>query len=168
MDNIERFYKLKSISLLVDHLRQKIQSAIESNWATSYGLTSLFLKEEDFIADPKITSIIQKFSCYPRLSIKRTDPFSCYVWHRDANRNASINMLIDGYDSSSLFGKMISFNWFHNLEVLPYEPARYYLMDVTQHHTVINLNNYRYVLTIGFHPPTTYNDVKMFILENDL
>jgi len=123
----------------------------------------------DFDSEPKLVKLINDFDCHSKLAIYRFFPNTCYNWHIDHNgRKSSINMLIDGYDSLTMFGVPSVNGRFTNITPLVYKPNRYVLLNVHKFHTIFNFSEHRYLLSIGIPSPTTYDQVKQYIIDNNL
>jgi hypothetical protein len=90
-----------------------------------------------------------------------------YDWHTDETRQCAINMLIEGTDSQTFFGNRISRD-IVELTELTYEPLQYYLINTQQKHAVLNLNNTRYMLSIGFNYPNTFKNILQFCKDDNL
>ena len=168
MEDIEYFYRLNVDSKISQRVMEKVKSSQESDWKKIIEMTLLKLSIDDFADDPKIVEIINRFGCEERLSVYKSVPNTCYGWHSDAIRNASMNMLLAGWDSQCVFGDMKALREINNIKILKYEPNRYFLMNVSKFHTVFNFNNPRYMLSIGFPKPTVFSEAKHFIVDNGL
>lgn len=168
MDNIDYFYKLQNKSSLAENIKNKITTALESDWYNFLDMSILPLNVSEFKNDIGLLSIIDKFNCYEKLGVYRYSPNFCYQWHIDSIRNAAINMQIDGADSFCAFGELAQARKFDKVERLVYEPSTYYLINTSKQHTVFNFDNPRFILSIGIPKPITYNEVKQFIIDNNL
>lgn len=160
------YYKSNLRSNIVDHLKDKIQQSQEKDWQEHLEMEILLLSEKDFIGDPLILELVKKFNT--RCGIFRYRPNFCYSWHYDLKRNTSLNMQILGGESYCLFGEMIALRKFQNIDKLIYEDNYYYLLNVKNFHSVLNFDSPRYVLTIGFPKPILFEDVRCFLIENNL
>lgn len=169
MDNIDFYHKLESTSTLIQHLRNRIANAKEEEWQTFIEMSCLMLNITDFGTEPKLVKLINDLNCHSKLAIYRFFPNTCYKWHIDhIGRKCCINMLIDGYDSLTMFGVPGSNGRFTNITTLVYEPNKYALLNVHKFHTVFNFNEPRYLLSIGIPVPTTYDQAKQYIIDNNL
>lgn len=169
MDNLEFFFRLQSISTITNHLRDKIANAKEEDWRDFIQMSCLMLTVDDFNTETKLLKFIEHMNCQAKLAIYRFQPNTCYKWHIDhQGRKCCINMLIDGYDSLTMYGVPAKDGRFTNLTRLPYEPNCYTLLDVHKFHTVLNFSEPRYVLSIGIPSPTSYDEAKQYIIENNL
>ena len=109
--------------------------------------------------------LILKFNGKPL--ILKMDPMYWYNWHTDIGiRQCSINSFLEGPDSRCFFGKKETNDLF-KLTELSYEPNRYYLFNTQESHAVLNGNNVRYILSIGF-KNITYQDLLTYCKDNNL
>jgi hypothetical protein len=169
MDNIENFYRLQSTSTITQHLKNKISSAKEEDWIELLEMSCLLLSIDDFITETKLVKFINDMKCHEKIAIYRFAPNTCYKWHIDhPGRKCSINMLIEGYDSMTVFGEPARNGRFVNLSKLEYYPDSYVLLNVHKFHTVFNFSEHRYVLSIGIPATATYADVKQYIINNNI
>lgn len=169
MDNIDFFHRLTYTSKLREHLLNRIAESTEDEWKTIIEMNCLLLNIDDFESDPKLVEFIQYANCQQRLAIYRFKPNTCYKWHIDhVGRNCCINMLIDGYDSLTLFGSPAPNGQFTNITKLVYEPNKYVLLNVHKFHTVINFSENRYLLSIGVPSSISYIETKQYLMDNNL
>lgn len=119
--------------------------------------------------DAKIVQLIERFHCdeNQKISVLKFDANSCYTWHTDGIRSCAINMLLTGYDSLTLFGKRDSM-FYKNLERLTYVPNRYFFLDTSKSHTVLNFSEDRYIVSIGIAQEYSREMVREFIRENNI
>lgn len=85
---------------------------------------------------------IHKKFPFKRATLFSMVPNSAIHLHTDPLRNVALNMLIDGYNSNSLF-----FNG-RNFKELVYKPNTFYVIDTSVPHMVLNYTEHRYVLTL--------------------
>ena len=156
------FYKLESEDNLIDTLLLEIKS--RSDWFSSNGFDILKLPAKLF-QEHRLFSLISKCNGSPL--IFKLNPMTWYDWHTDENRQCAINMLIDGVDSKTFFGNRVSRDIIELTELV-YDPLRYYLINTQQKHAVLNLNNTRYMLSIGFDNPYTFENVLEFCKDKNL
>jgi hypothetical protein len=161
------FCKLNINSRAIDQIKNKIQNAKESDWMNYLEQSILLLELNDLIADTKIVKLIKDIGDTNRIGVYRSTPNSCYSWHVDSARLASINMLIDGFDSMCIFGNLNPGKKYTELSVIKHEPATYYLMNVKKFHTVYNFNNQRYILSLGI-ADKSFAEVKEYLKENNM
>lgn len=168
MDTMNYFCMLQTRSSLVDTIKNKISSATDSDWYDFLDMSILPLSIADFQNEPNLLKIIERFNCHEKLGIYRYLPNFCYHWHIDSIRNAAINMQIEGEDSFCAFGETVQPRKFKDIKRLNYSNDAYYLINTSKFHTVFNFDNPRFLLSIGISKPTTYDEVKQYIMDNQL
>lgn len=163
-------YFLDTGITVTDNFLIKIKKLIDESkpedWIIILQMTLLPVPESFFDTEPALKKIIDKFDSSKRLAIYKTSANTVYHWHRDSIRNASLNILIDGYDSMCMFANAPVNGMMSDLKILNYVPGHVHLLNVSQLHTVINFNSERYLLSIGVPFPATFEDVKQFIENN--
>lgn len=115
--------------------------------------------------EDKLLKIVKKYNAEVRIAIYDTEPNTAFHWHTDKSRYASLNILIDGWDSKCLFSDNEYKGMRSNLVELHYEKNRVYLLNVTKEHCVLNFNNPRFMFSIGIPMPATFDEVKEFIQQ---
>jgi hypothetical protein len=158
------FTELNIQSKISKKILDKIDHIDESEWIHHLEQTIYLLKIEDFKDDPDIIDLINRFGSEKKLCLFKLPPKICYSWHRDAKRQASINMLIKGFDSICIFGTESLEKKFVNLDKIEHKKDTYYLMNVKESHTVFNFDQDRYVISISI-PDTPYHVVKDYLIE---
>jgi hypothetical protein len=161
------FTELNIESNVSQRILDKVDTIDESKWINHLEQNIYLLDIKDFESDPDIVEIINRFGSVKRLCLFRLPPKICYSWHTDAKRQASINMLIKGFNSICVFGTESIEKKFINLDKIEHKKNRYYLMNVKESHTVFNFDQERYVISISI-PDTSYNDVRNYLLEKQL
>lgn len=91
-----------------------------------------------------------------------------YRFHVDDFRGAALNLLLDGWDSQTYFSNTEEDPYLTEITELKYAQNKMYLLNTQIKHAVVNKNNLRYVLSMGFNQPLTYDEVKRFCVENNL
>ena len=169
MGNIDCFHHLESTSTLINHLRNRIAEASDADWQLLIEMNCLLLTIDDFKTEPKLVEFIKHMNCQDKLAIYKFKPNTCYKWHIDHyGRNCCVNMLIDGYDSLTMFGVPSAQGQFTNITKLLYKPNKYVLLDVHKFHIVFNFSEERYLLSIGVPSPITYSETKQYLMDNNL
>lgn len=112
--------------------------------------------------ESKLLKLIIKFNGNP--IIFKLDPMTWYDWHTDESRKCAINMFIEGEHSYCFFGERKNRD-IVKISELKYEKNKYYLFNTQKKHAILNLNNERYVLSIGF-DHYTFDDIMSYIKEN--
>lgn len=149
----------------VDSLNAFIKESRQDEWQNLHNLTALCIPLRLFETEPLLYKVISKFGAGTRLSVFRTNPCEVYNWHIDATRNICLNILLDGYDSMTLFANRSIYSVMTDLTKVPYIRKKVFLLNVQKNHTVLNFNNVRYLLSIGIPKPTDFQDVKNYINE---
>lgn len=161
------FKQLNINSELSDSLLEKIKNIPESEWSGVASRPNLIiLPLNDLMPDQKIFQLVNDIGDISRVAIYRFFGEECYTWHSDTIRYSAINMLLSEFeDSICVFGSVKEAHRFVNITKLPYEPKKYYIMNVKKMHTVFNFGKkIRYVLSLGL-PEVTYEDACAY-LEN--
>lgn len=153
------YVELKTQSKVGLAILKKAQAA--THWKGNNGIERIDLAASDFDGDPKIRELIDTFDCEAtrKLSIFRFLPYTCHAWHVDAQRLCAINMLLDGWDYITLYGKRVDAINFESVEKLVYQPDSYYLLNTKKWHTVANFSQPRYLVSIGIPEKYTFMDV---------
>lgn len=149
----------KLISRAVD----KINAAQEEDWKIVLQMTLIQLPLEFFNEDPELYDIIKILGAEGRIAVYKTPPNTSYFWHKDSTRNASINILLSGYDSMTLYAKSPSNGMMSDLTILPYKEKKVFLLNTQELHTVMNFSETRYILSVGIPRPTTFEEAKQLI-----
>jgi len=161
------FTKLNIESKISEMILNKIEHIKESEWIQHLEQSIYLLNIRDFESDPDIVEIIDKFGSEKKICLFRLPPKICYSWHKDAKRQASINMLIKGFNSLCVFGTESIERKFINLDKIEHKKDTYYLMNVKESHTVFNFDQERYVVSISI-PDTPYIEVQDYLIEKQL
>jgi hypothetical protein len=167
MTNTRYFTKLNIESKISQGILDKIDRIKESEWIQYLEQNIYLLNMKDFEADPDIIDLINMFSSEKKLCLFRLPPKICYGWHKDANRQSSINMLIKGFDSICVFGTESLERKFVDLDKIEHKKDTYYLMNVKESHTVFNFDQERYVVSISI-PDTPYTVIQDYLIEKQL
>jgi hypothetical protein len=161
-------YTLTSRSSLITELKTMIDTAPPDLWKIMLEQNLLVVPIELIHQDPSLRTITNKFDPNKRICIFRLFPNTCYTWHADRDRGACINMLIEGRDSITFFGKEDAPHIHSELMLCEYPEHKYVLMNASQKHTVYNFDNMRYMLSISIPKPATYSEVRQFLIDENL
>ena len=149
------YYELNSVSTISSELLeycQSIETWFRPDWATflQYAVPKHILEK-----DSLISNLCEQGWLAPTLF--KSAPKSIYKFHTDrSNRPVALNMLLGEPDSDTFFmGDLIHRNQYELINV-NYKPNRYYLLNTTKHHAVMNYGTDRYLLTLS--PPEKYID----------
>ena len=165
MDSLNYFSELNIQSNAMDNIKNKIAQA--NYWKDFLDQSIVSLEVSDFNNDSAIVKLINDIGNPDRVSVFRFFPNTCYKWHFDTGRNASINIVVDGFDSMCLFGDPALGNKFVNLTALNYKPNTYYLLNVKKFHSVYNFSNLRYVVSLGI-TDLSYQDTVEYLKHEKL
>ena len=159
------FYELKTKSTIADALK----SFVANNppvVKVVHGLQIIHIPLHILQLDKTISRLCLKFS--GSACIFKIDPNIEYHWHTDAARSCTVNMLIDDYDSRTMFSSSPKFNEIMEITELKYLPSTMYILDVTKLHSVINFNNDRYLLSLTFPQSCTFEQVRDFCISENI
>lgn len=148
------FHKLNFVNHDIVDLIKK-EAANRTDWFESNGFDLLRLDNKLFFKT-SLLELILKYKGNPVCINMR--PMTWYDWHVDETRQCTINMLLEGHDSKCFFGDRQSRD-IVNLTELPYEIGSAYLLNTQTKHAVLNLSKDRYLLSIGFDKPATYDNI---------
>ena len=158
---MSNYYQLTSV---FDHTVLKEHAHSVTNWHESHGFQ--VVKVPPYIVDTlPIAPVLIKFNALA--VILKMDPMTWYDWHIDARRVCTINSLLDGSNSKCFYGNRLSRD-IVELDELVYTPGEFCLLDTTKEHAVLNLENTRYVLSIGMAAPYSFDEVKNFCVDNSI
>lgn len=161
---MSNFLKLKSQFQSITEVRSFLQLKEHSWRDVGYGFDALRVPRY-IIRDKVVNEIITKFQLTP--NILRTPANFWYKWHLDKDRSAAINIELYTEHSHTVYGSDAEHGNKNNIEELVYEEAGMYLLNTQLSHSVLNLGGPRYVLTLGFKYPDTYELVKDFCISNN-
>ncbi len=155
--NLEKFYfKINKPCTILDRVRDFIPHA-KWTWVPYMNLAINFpadlIKRDEFL-----NSIPGEFK--PTLRLYKFFSNSMYNWHRDAAIGCSFNMVLEDYNSYTLFNKENKINIVNNFIELTYEKEKWHLFNSQQLHAVVNLDpRDRYLLTVSFPKSVKYDQL---------
>lgn len=122
----------------------------KSNWIPYYTFVAKKIPDCLLGEDPFLKKLYahRKFLA----GVMKLEPNIGYQWHRDTNRDAGINMLLN-YEAPShlLFSRNQTNNEIMcNFDELKYEKDAYYLINSDIPHMVINFEEVRYLFSLTF------------------
>jgi hypothetical protein len=161
-NTLDIYYKLNLVDALTDQLVN--QATTRQDWFSSNGFDILKIDKIIF-KDSNLFPVIQQFDAVPL--IFKINPMTWYDWHTDSTRQCAINLLLTGFNSHCFFGDRESRDLVHLTE-LTYEPNTYYLLNTQTKHAVLNFTETRYVLSIGFNSPASYQEILKHCIDNNL
>jgi len=165
MSNMKKFAKLKYKTNLVSIILDYINNAGSEQWFNSNGFNVLKFPKHLLLQDQSCALILNNFDC--ATAILRMSPNTFYKPHIDYTRGAAINLLLSGTESNTFFVQPFHDPRILGVECLDYEQDHLYLLNVQQEHAVLNKDNIRYVLSIGF-SNSSFEQLLEFCLAHDL
>jgi hypothetical protein len=153
------FYYLTGNYPLADRLRSHIAAADGSSWQVINEFDVLRLPVDLFLDQPAISALLDHFGSRSRLSVFRLQPWYNYSWHVDVNRGCSLNMLLSGWDSISMFGAMRNFRHYTDIARVEYTENRMVVLNTHRWHSIVNFSEIRYVLSIGIDIQYSFADL---------
>lgn len=140
------YFKLNAKSELRELLLDLAKTS--TLWKNEHSIDILDLTKHSIDYDSTINYFLKTFEAKPILL--RLPPNTFYRFHIDATRKCAINMLLEGNDSHCYFGKITEHEEvINNITELKYDENCYYLFNTLEKHAILNLNNYRYLLSVG-------------------
>jgi hypothetical protein len=141
-------------------------------WRKIHNIDVHLIQREFFIQFPKLDKLISDLGC-TTFMLFRFHPNTCYGWHVDDSvRSCALNMLLEGFSNSHTFvGNRIKNTEnadFSDVQEVVYEPDRFVLLDVRNYHTIYNLDNTRYVLSISLpFEIGNYSEIQEYLTKNN-
>ena len=162
------YHALKEPSTLSKLLEKYTTIEYHKHYFNIGGYPVIQVDKDDILSDPSMYMIHREypFDAY----VMRLDPYINYTWHIDEWRGVTINQLLKHTNSHCFFGEQNS-KWVMNLVEVPYNPDTFYIFDTQSKHCIINLENYRYILTLDFYKKKTeltYNQLYEYCESVDL
>jgi hypothetical protein len=154
--NSNYFYELNKPYQNIEAVKKYISTA-EWQWIPYMTVASNFY--ETIHSDPFIKDIATEFN--GRLKLYKFPAKQVYHWHKDANIGCSLNMVLEEYNSHSLFTHPERDNMYvEPIVELKYKPETWYIFNSQERHTVINLDDRdRILFTLIMPKGTNYHDV---------
>lgn len=169
----EYFYECKQNYLDV---AEKISSYLEStnlDYQNTFGIDVARIERNFFNQFSALNELLIKFDSNAQ-EVFRFFPNVCYGWHHDhGKRNCSLNLLLSGNKSHTYFGTLmqpqegVGRRDFVDVLEVPYDPGKIILMNVSKRHTIYNLDNMRYLLSISLPITCDFQMVKEYLIENN-
>lgn len=161
-NTLDLYYKLNLVDTFTNQLTE--QSTTGRNWFSSNGFDILKI-DKNFFKRSSLFPLIEEHNASPL--IFKINPLTWYDWHTDSTRQCAINLLLTGFNSHCFFGDRVSRD-IVNLTELTYQPNTYYLLNTQVKHAVLNLTQTRYVLSIGFNSPNSYQEILKRCIDTSL
>lgn len=163
----DNFYILKDTYDLTDRLLGCVARSSPDEWHDRFEQNVLSITQEELSTEPRLLKFVNQFKCNKKISIFQYAPYFNCGWHWDQPRNCSINMLLTGFNSLTMFGKQETPRNYSNITFVPYQLSRPILMNTRTPHSVLNFDSVRYLLSIGVPLQYTYQTVLKWLLDND-
>lgn len=161
----QNYLKLNSTSNLRDSLLTFAKNST-TNWIRKNGFDIAMVPRHLIENDAVVSKLSLKFKSVP--VIFRMPAWQFYRFHTDEVRSCALNMLLEGDDSQTYYGTTTDDEELMNITELIYERDTYYLLNTHIKHAVVNRNNVRYMFSMGFNDPLTFNLVVNFCQEHSL
>ena len=117
---------------------------------------------EILLQDDLIKAVIEKYG-NTYLNFYKIPANSTYYWHRDLGCKVCFNLVMDEYDSTTLFSYDMPLKPLGAIELtwtMKYKPNTWYIFDTQEKHMIVNNDDRdRILLTVRIPPPVTYNQV---------
>ena len=145
-----------------EELNTRLKSMVESieTWQYMYEF-DMHMLDPEILSDTPLEKFLE-FSTKP--VIIKLPPNCWYAFHTDAHRSCALNMLISGGVSHTVFSDCISAQRQTAVELV-YSTDTIFLINTQMPHAILNLDKPRYMLSVGFRPPNTFNSIKDFCLS---
>lgn len=163
MDSSEYYCELPHKSTLSSKLLWAIHTDT-TPWSSLYDFNAKLVPKEWLMEDPFMAKLMELHSF--QAAVIGMDAETCYRWHIDVDRSASVNMLLTPESHSYCVFKEDVDTRTHPILRLDYKPDTYYLLNVKKYHTVFNFDKPRYMLSTQFDDINlTYDDIKSELLN---
>jgi hypothetical protein len=160
----ELFYKIEQDVIFLDKVRE-FASTAEWKWVPFMHISPNFQKTlglELTKQDSLLSKLQNKFNSTLRLYMFPS--MTVYNWHRDAEMGCSLNLVMEDYDSHTLFNPSDNKEIIDNVIELKYEKNKWHLFNSQILHTVLNLgSNNRILLTVTFPKQVKYQEVLEYL-----
>lgn len=168
-NNDNYYFEISESYQNIDSVKKFIPTATWE-WVPYMSVASNF--HESIQVDPFIKDIVEQFN--GKFKLYKIPAKQVYHWHRDFKVGCSLNMVLEEYNSHSLFtlserDKMSaegSTTYVEPIIELIYKPETWYIFNSQERHTVINLDSRdRVLFTLIMPKQTNYHDVLSWYKE---
>ena len=165
--NIEmhNFFKLTHKFQSLPDVRAFLHEPAQLWREVGYGFSVLKIPAH-VIKDDVFNEIIATFNITP--VVLRTPAKFWYKWHIDTDRAAAINVELYSENSHTVYGVPTDIENRIDIEELIYEEGAAYLLNTQSSHSILNLGPERYVMSLGFRSPNTYESIREFIVRENI
>ncbi len=154
------FVKLKSRFTSFDALRE-LYTKPDVVWYKNYAFELLRIENKFFEREPWLLDIINRFGAIPKVMKIKANTLS--QPHTDHLRPAAINIRLDTAPSHAFFCKPAEEPGLMYLEEIDYgTEGDAVLMNTRVLHTVVNLQQERYTLSIGLFKNGSFKDLAKY------
>jgi hypothetical protein len=158
------FYKIEQEPIFLNKVREYAATA-KWTWVPFMNISINFQKTlglELIKQDPLLDNLRIKFNGIMRLYMFPS--MTVYNWHRDVEMGCSINLVMEDYDSHTLFNPTDKKEILDNVVELKYEKNKWYLFNSQILHSVVNVDpRDRLLLTITFPKHVQYQEILDFL-----
>lgn len=163
---MQKYKKLTIKTNLVPLILDYTEKSDPTSWIHAHGFDILKLPKNLFDNDPVCAKIFANFDCRPMVFKMQANTF--YKLHVDHERGAAINLFLSGKDSTTFFGDATADAEIVDVEFVHYEQDYFYLLNTQKEHAVLNGNNDRYMLSMGFFNHYPFQQVLDFCIANQM
>lgn len=132
-----KFYHFTGITYnKADQLSSFIDNEATWDWQPNFHVCQNF--KEELFKDDFLGAVGRKFGGF--LSLYKVPARCFYKWHRDGRHMWSINMVLDNFNSHTLFEKNTE-NTLMYIDELVYNPKEWVIFNTQELHSVVNLDH---------------------------
>lgn len=114
-----------------------------------------FIRDEICQTDPFLNAARKELG--GSLQLYKFPAKTFYTWHEDSEIGCSLNMILQKYESHTMFSTDFQNDNLHSIEMLDYIPKRWYAFNSQRKHAVSNFGNEdRCLFTMTFSKPFSY------------
>lgn len=157
-------------SKLVETILDTISTKNESEWKITEKTFDWSVLEidkkillEDTFEDTFLKRLSQKIDFAGH--VFKMLPNKFYDWHKDAERQTAINILLNTNSKSYLLFTPRRNSDICDFIEMKYKPDTYYVINTKMEHMVVNFDQTRYILSISFDSKVDYVDLVKIIME---
>jgi len=166
----ELFYYIDNQCNILHEIHDYIQNGVTWSWVPFVYTCKDFKKNfsQHFIDKDNFLRSLQEHFRETHLHLYKFPSMTFYTWHKDKNVGCSLNMVLDDYNSKTIFMPDPGKKLLNDIVELKYQKYKWYLFNSQITHSVINLDTRdRILLTLTFPLKTKFCQVKSFI-QTDL
>ena len=146
-------------------------------WHFRNGFNMKVVPEDIWSKNQQIAGLVAHFSTSGRIVplVIKMSAFTFYRLHTDEVRAAALNVLLKGNNSISFFAEELPDeedrpfeHEVFQVDPVDYQHNKMILFNTQKLHGVLNMDEDRYIFSLGFNFPLDYDTIKEFCLENNL